>query len=56
MFEHLSAANEETNPVMNVANLESSGHILATRSVVTRKQRARSSLYPYKSTNLFGMD
>ena len=44
-----------TNPAMNLADLESSGHILAFRSVVPRRQRANSSLYPYKSINLFGM-
>jgi len=34
-----------TNPAMNVAGLESSGHILATGSVVPRRQREQAPLY-----------
>jgi len=40
-----SELEKTTNPAMNVVDLESSGHVLATRSVVPRRMREQAPLH-----------
>ena len=47
MFQRLTGANDKktTNSAMNVADVEGSGHFLATRSEEPRRQTEQSPLY-----------